>query len=84
MPTENEMTDVPHALGNDFPEFADRIDAMRQDNSEFAKLADEYEEINQAVYKAEAEIEPTDDIHLEDLRKKRVWLKDQLYALLNA
>jgi uncharacterized protein YdcH (DUF465 family) len=36
------------------------------------------------VHRAETDVEPLSDEHLEELKKKRLSLKDQLYALLKA
>ena len=68
----------------DFPEHADRISELKQSDAHFAKLADEYHEKNRAVHRAETDVEPTDDLHLAQMRKERMVLKDQIAALLRA
>ena len=78
------MSHVPHELHEDFPELNDKIHEMKMGDAHFAKLFDEYHEINRAVHRAETNVEPTDDFHLEDMRKKRMMLKDRLYAMLMA
>lgn len=78
------MTHVPHELAADFPEHADRIHAMKESNSHFARLMDEYHEINREVHRAETNVEPMAPEAESELRKKRAHLKDELYRMLTA
>ena len=78
------MSHVPHELTEEFPELTDKIHQMKTQNAHFSKLFDEYHEINRAVHRAETDVEPTEDLHLEDMRKQRMVLKDELYGLLTA
>ncbi len=78
------MTHTPHELTSDFPEHADRIAALRQSDAHFARLADEYHDINRAVHRAETNVEPTSDDHLNEMRRTRMRLKDELFAILSA
>ena len=78
------MSHVPHELHDEFPEFTDRIHALKTSNAHFAKLYDEYHTVNRAVHRAESQVEPTDDANLEKMRKQRLVLKDQLYAMLRS
>ena len=78
------MANTPHELAADFPEYADKIHALKLEDAHFARLAEEYHEINRAIHRAETNVEPTDDFHEEDMRKKRMVLKDELYAMLKA
>ncbi len=77
------MTHTPHELAEDFPDKVDRIHALKDENPHFAKLADDYHEVNRAIHRAETNIEPTDQFHEEELRKQRMRLKDEIAALLN-
>lgn len=76
------MSHKPHELHEEFPEFAQRISALKASDPHFAKLAEDYYEVNRAVYRAETNLEPTDDFHEQDMRKKRAALKDEIYRLL--
>ena len=78
------MTHTPHELTSDFPEHADRIAALRQSDAHFARLADEYHDVNRAVHRAETNVEPTSDDHLNEMRRTRMRLKDELFAILSA
>lgn len=76
------MSHTPHELAEEFPEHVEKMQALRAEDAHFAKLADEYHEINRAVHRAETDIEPTDDFNMTDMRKQRMILKDQIAAIL--
>lgn len=76
------MGHTPHELLEDFPDQAERISELKQSDGHFAKLADAYHDINRAVHRAETDVEPTDDLHLAQMRKERMALKDQIAARL--
>ena len=76
------MSNTPHELHEEFPEHVDKMSALKNDDAHFAKLFDDYHEINRAVHRAEIDIEPTDDLHLTEMRKQRMVLKDEIYAIL--
>ncbi len=77
------MSHTPHTLPEEFPALADKVQALRRDDHHFAKLADDYDAINEAVHLAETDVEPTSDHHIEDMRKKRLHLKDQIASRLS-
>lgn len=78
------MSNTPHELHEEFPEFVEKMQGMKQSDAHFAKLADEYHEVNRAVHRAETNVEPTDQFSEEDMRKKRAALKDEIYRMLSA
>ena len=47
------MSNTPHELAEEFPDKVDVMSALKQSDAHFAKLADEYHEINRAVLKDE-------------------------------
>ena len=73
-----------HPLGRDFPEFKDKIHALKTSNTHFARLHREYEEVDKAVIRLETGVEHGSDAEIETKKKLRVLLKDELYALLKA
>ncbi|WP_127089807.1 YdcH family protein [Aquabacter cavernae] len=77
------MSHTPHQLAADFPELAGKIHDLRQSDAHFARLAAEYDAVNEVVHKAETNLAPLDDLELEAKRKERVRLKDELFALLS-
>lgn len=72
------MSHTPHELAEDFPNQAELIHQLKQSDAHFARLVDDYHEINGAVHRAETDVEPTDDLHLNEMRKQRMVLKDQI------
>jgi uncharacterized protein YdcH (DUF465 family) len=78
------MSHVPHELHEEFPEAADTLHALKTNDAHFARLADEYHTVNREVHRIETDVEPTSDEVLEDLKKKRLNLKDQIAAILAA
>jgi uncharacterized protein YdcH (DUF465 family) len=73
-----------HPLSIEFPEFKDQIHALKLSDQHFAKLFDAYSEADKAVNRAENGQDNLGDAELEDLKKERVILKDELYELLKA
>ncbi|KPP85030.1 MAG: hypothetical protein HLUCCA08_11675 [Rhodobacteraceae bacterium HLUCCA08] len=78
------MSHTPHELHEEFPEYADKLTALKAADNHFARLADKYHEVNRAVHRAETDIEPTDDLHMAELRRERLALKDEIFAILKA
>lgn len=76
------MSNTPHELIEEFPEQGEVIRQLKEKNAHFARLVDEYHEINRAVHRAETNVEPTDSLHEVDLRKKRMALKDEIARML--
>lgn len=73
-----------HDLRHEFPDMEDKIHEMKVSNNHFKKLFDTYHEINNEIHRIETGAENTSDEVLTDLRKKRLHLKDELFAMLSA
>ena len=78
------MSHVPHELHEEFPDQADALHALKLDNTHFAKLSDDYHAVNREIHRVETEVEPASDEALEELKKQRLHLKDEIAALLAA
>ena len=76
------MSHTPHELAQDFPEHVQQISALRQTDAHFAKLTDAYHAVNRDVHRAETRVEAGSEDHLVALRKRRMALKDEIYAAL--
>ncbi len=76
------MSHTPHELAEEFPDKVDRIHELKTENNHFRKLFDEYHDVNRAVHRAETNIEPLDSIAEQELRKKRMRLKDELAQII--
>ena len=71
-----------HDIAHEFPEHAEKIHALKTTDAHFAKLFNEYDEDNHAIKKYELGGAVISDEALEDLKKKRLILKDQIYQRL--
>ncbi|MGA1275019.1 MAG: YdcH family protein [Gemmobacter sp.] len=78
------MTHTPHDLAEEFPHAAARIHDLRQSNAHFARLADEYHDVNRAVHRAETRVETLGEAAEAELRRRRMSLKDELGRMLAA
>ena len=78
------MSHVPHELHEEFPEHTQKMHDLKGSDAHFARLFDEYHDVNRAVHRAETNVEPMDDTAETDLRKKRAVLKDEIYRYLTA
>lgn len=78
------MTHTPHELHEEFPDFAEKIHELKTSNNHFGRLSEEYHKLNRDIHRAETDIEPTTDEHLEDMKKQRLTLKDEIFGILNA
>ena len=73
-----------HNLTHEFPELEVKINELKLKDDVFKKMYVNYEEVNALIQHYEqGEQNHTTDEHLTDLRKKRVHLKDDLYAYLH-
>ncbi|WP_197916271.1 YdcH family protein [Thiosulfatihalobacter marinus] len=78
------MSHTPHELAEEFPEFVEKMSALKVNDAHFAKLFDDYHELNRKVHRAETNVEPREELSEVDLRKRRGALKDEIYAYLKA
>lgn len=77
------MTIENHSLANELPEFKERIHELKQENMHFLRLFNEYHDVDKDIHRIESGAENTSDDYLEGLKKKRLALKDELFAILN-
>ena len=73
-----------HDLQTEFPDMADAIEVLRSGNAHFAKLYASYNRLTGKVEDLEEHDMPVADFTLEDMKKQRVKLKDELYHILLA
>lgn len=76
------MSDTPHKLTDEFPDHRAQINHLKEVDGHFARICDDYAEINRQIHLAETDIEPTDDARMTEMRKTRVMLKDEIYGML--
>jgi hypothetical protein len=78
------MSHTPHELADEFPESAERLHALKISSAHFAKLFDEYHEVNRQIHRMESLVEPAGEAVEAVMRRKRMMLKDAIYAALKA
>jgi len=72
-----------HDLLHEFPEHKDKIHELKTHNAHFSKLFDEYHDVDKELRRVQQEIETPSDQFVEDLKKKRLALKDELFAMIS-
>ncbi len=72
-----------HDLPSEFPEHAELIKCLRDVNPVFDALYKEYDALDKEILEIEQNIEPVSDFYAEELKKKRMILKDKLYETLS-
>ncbi|MFP4129108.1 MAG: YdcH family protein [Halorhodospira sp.] len=73
-----------HGLAHDFPEYRERIHELKMEHAHFRKLMEQYDEVNEQVERLEQQGGPVTDESLEELKKRRIQLKDEIYSWLTA
>jgi uncharacterized protein YdcH (DUF465 family) len=77
------MLGESHDLLHEFPEYAEKIAQLRAGNDVFHNLMDEYNWLDAHIRHLEELHNPVSDFHMEEMKKRRVLLKDRLYAILH-
>lgn len=77
------MSHTPHELHEEFPHLVEKMAELRQSDNHFAKLSENYHTINRALHRAETDVEPTSDDNMQNMRRERMGLKDQIAAYLS-
>ncbi len=76
------MTLEKHDLHHEFPEFNDEIHHLKMNDNHFARLFNDYHTVNSEVQRIEQGVENTSDEYIEERKKQRLKLKDQLFVML--
>lgn len=73
-----------HDLYSEFPDMRDAIDGLRASHAYFSRLFGTYNRLTGKVEDLEEHDMPVADFTLEDMKKHRVKLKDDIYNYLLA
>lgn len=76
------MTGEHHNLKTEFPEFKELIEELHLNNKHFQKLEAEHHQIDKAIRRGEIGEAALCDDNLEDLKKNRLKLRDEIYTML--
>ena len=73
-----ERHDLPH----DFPEFAEKIQTLKEADPHFNELFEEYSKVESEVYRINTGEENHIDEYVHELKAKLLHLKDEIYSIL--
>ncbi len=73
-----------HPLVKEFPSHKDRIHDLKLSDKHFSNLMEKYELLDKEIYRFESGEEATSDEYLEELKMKRVTLKDTLFKSITS
>ena len=65
-----------------FPEYRDLINELKTTDGYFLEIFKKHDDLDQQVRHMEQGVKPGTHIEIENLKKEKLVLKDQLYALL--
>ncbi|MHB0887561.1 YdcH family protein [Acidithiobacillus sp.] len=71
-------------LKKEFPQLAARMAALQQSNTHFANIFDEFNTLTAEIEHIERNDAATGEGMLEEMKKRRLALKDELYRMASA
>jgi len=63
-------------------EYRDIISKLKQENAHFAKIFEKHNDLDDKIAEIEAGREHASDVELETMKKEKLKLKDEAYALI--
>ena len=76
------MSNTPHTLVEEFPGQMEAIHKLKVSDPEFARLLEEYDDVNDQIHLAETKVKPVEHNYEIELRKRRIGIKDAIAASL--
>ncbi len=77
------MFNETHAILKEFPQYKERIHDLKAKDAHFAKLLENYDAVDKELFRIENEEETPSNTYTENLKKKRLKLKDELFAIIS-
>jgi len=74
------VSHTPHELADEFD--AAQLHSLKLRDAHFAKLADQYHDLNREIHRIEAEVEAASDERTETLKKQRLAMLDEISGIL--
>lgn len=65
-----------------FPEYRELITQLKTSDAHFVRLFDKHNELDQKIKNMESRVEVGTSEEIETIKKEKLVLKDQLYAIL--
>lgn len=78
------MSNTPHTLSDEFPGQIEAIHALKAKDGRFAKVLEEYDEVNDRIHRAETRVDTLSEEAETALRRQRLALKDTIASALAA
>ena len=76
------MLNEKHDLVHELPEHRETIHKLKMTDAHFSKLFEQYHEVDHEIHRIETDIETTSDDYLEEKKKLRLHLKDELLSMI--
>ena len=76
------MLNEKHDLLHELPEHRDTIHNLKMTNNHFARLFEEYHEVDHEIHRIETGEETPSDEYTEEKKKQRLNLKDNLLRMI--
>ncbi len=77
------MSHVAHSLHDEFPGDIELLHRLKLSGDHFHALSESYQAVNRAIYRIENGLEPASDQRLEELKKQRLALLDEVSVILD-
>ena len=65
-----------------FPEYRDQITQLKTTDAHFVRIFDQHNALDQQIKRVESHAEPSTPVQIEQLKKQKLHLKDEVYAIL--
>lgn len=65
-----------------FPEYRDLITRLKTTDHHFMRVFDQHNALDERIKRMESHIDPGTPVEIENLKKQKLALKDQLYVIL--
>lgn len=78
------MSHLSQDLHNAFPDDAETLRRLKASDSHFQALSARFDELDEEARRIESGTEPASDARLEDIKKRRLALLDEIAALVAA
>jgi len=76
------MSEAGHDLHTLFPDHGPTLHALKLGNTHFRKLAEDHHDLSSQIQRSEACLAAVPDEGLETLKKKRLFILDEIAALI--
>ena len=70
-----------HDLDHEFPKLHDTMEELKSHSEKFRSMFEEYHRLTDEIEKLEEADVPVSDFTIEEMKKKRVYLKDRIYHM---